>query len=88
MIRADQREDSYRDEGDLPYEYKSIHVTIPIVHNAHISALLNMWPSTFSLGGSTKAVNWKRNTAEFNIDIKGYAFNRDDTTFSIFNSGE
>ncbi|WP_295664381.1 hypothetical protein [uncultured Mucilaginibacter sp.] len=79
IIRADQREDSYRDEGDLPYEYESIHVTIPIVHNAHLSALLNMRPSTFSLGGSTKAVNWKRNTAEFTIDIKGYAFNRDDT---------
>jgi hypothetical protein len=40
-----------------------------------------MWPSTFSLGGSTKAVNWKRNTAEFTIDIKGYALNRDDTWF-------
>ncbi|MDB5088225.1 MAG: hypothetical protein JWR09_2219 [Mucilaginibacter sp.] len=78
IIRADQREEFYRDEGDLPYEYESIYVTIPIVHNAHLSELLNMRPSTFSLGGSIKAVNWKRNTAEFTIDIKGYALNRDD----------
>jgi len=77
-IRAEQRDPMYRHDGDLKCEYESVHVTIPIIPHQNLDELLKMRPSTFSLSGSTNKVNWKRNTAEFTIDIKGYGFTRDE----------
>jgi len=77
-IRAEHRDPMYRHDGDLKYEYESIHVTIPIIPHPNLDDLLKMRPSTFSLGGSARQVTWKRSTAEFTIDVKGYGINRDE----------
>jgi hypothetical protein len=77
-VRAEQRDPMYRDEGDLKYEYESIHVTIPILPHSNLDELLRMRPSTFSLSGGARQVKWNRTAAEFTIDIKGYGFARDE----------
>jgi len=78
IVRAENRDMMYREDGDLPFEYESIYVTIPIIPHPNLTDLLNMRPATFSLSGDERNVVWKRNTAEFTIDVKGYGFVRTD----------
>jgi hypothetical protein len=78
IVPAHRRETMYQNEGDLPFEYESVHVTIPIIPHPKMADLLNMRPSTFSLSGGATEVSWKRSTAEFTIDIKGYVLSRED----------
>lgn len=76
-VRAHEREEFYRNEGDLDFEYESIIVTIPIIPNDNLQTILSLQSSTFSLSGDPK-VNLGHNTIAFSIDIKGYGFNYDD----------
>ena len=77
-VPANRREDSYRNEGDLSYEYESIRITIPIISHANVSTLINLRPSTFGLSWRPEDITWKRNTVEFTVGIKGYGFDRDE----------
>lgn len=76
-VRAHEREEFYRSEGDLDFEYESIIVNIPIIPNNNLQTILSLQSSTFSLSGDSK-VNLGYNTISFSIDIKGYGFNYDD----------
>lgn len=78
IVPAERRDFMYRNEGDLPFEYESIKVTIPIVPHPNLEDLLKMRPSTFSLSGAINQVTWKSNVVEFTVDIKGYSLQRDD----------
>jgi len=78
LIPAHKREMSYRNEGDLQFEYELAVLNIPIVPNSHISEILKMRPSTFSISWTPNEVTWKSNLIEHVVEIKGYGFKRDD----------
>lgn len=78
LIRANNREAMYRNDGDLNFEYESISVSIALKPNKSISEILKMRPSQFSLSWSSDEVDWKSDSVTFQIDMKGYGFNRDE----------
>jgi hypothetical protein len=76
VVRAEQREESYQDEGDLTMEYESIVVTMPIIPNTQLQIILSLGSSTYSLSGQPK-VSIGEDALSFSIDIKGYQFEYD-----------
>lgn len=77
VVPANQREELYRYEGDLNYEYESIAVSMPILPNKNIKEILELQSSTFTLSGGPNVI-MKGNTLFFSFDIKGYGFQYDD----------
>jgi hypothetical protein len=73
IVPAHRREEFYRNEGDLNFEFESIVVTIPILPNDNVREILNLQSSTYSLSGDPKATIG-RDALYFSIDIKGYGF--------------
>lgn len=76
-VPANRREEFYRNEGDLNYEYESIAVTLPIIPNENVREILEMRASTYSLSGEPQ-VSISHGALHFSIDIKGYGFKYDD----------
>jgi hypothetical protein len=76
-VPANRREEFYRNEGDLSFEYESIAITMPIIPNENIKTILELQSSTYSLSGEPQ-VTIGHSALYFNIDIKGYGFKWDD----------
>jgi len=77
IVPAYQREEGYRNEGDLNYEFESIVVTIPILPNENVQQILGLQSSAYSLSGDPQ-VTIGYDALYFSIDIKGYSFKYDD----------
>ncbi|HHT9131288.1 MAG TPA: hypothetical protein ACFYED_02260 [Candidatus Tripitaka californicus] len=87
VVPARRREESYRYEGDLNFEYESIVVTFPILPNKKIQDILALQSSTYSLSGDP-SVRVGHDALYLNIDIKGYGFKYDnDKVASEVNRG-
>jgi hypothetical protein len=82
-ISASQREDFYRDEGDVDFEFETIVIRIPIVHNKNINDLAELRTSTFTVSWSPKYWGLNPNQITLSIDIKGYGFNYSDNEEQI-----
>lgn len=76
IIRASDREEFYRNEGDLPFEFETLHVSIAIKFNKSMQEILKMRPSSMSMGWTPNEVKWNSRTIDFSYDIKGYGFTR------------
>lgn len=76
IVRASDREEFYRNEGDLPFEFETLHVSIAIKFNKSMQEILKMRPSSMSMGWSPNEVKWNSRTIDFSYDIKGYGFTR------------
>jgi len=79
LIPAHNRETIYRNDGDLNFEYETICISIALKPNNLISEILKMRPSKFSLSWSSDEVDWKKDSVTFQIDMKGYGFNRNES---------
>lgn len=79
LIPAHKREAIYRNDGDLNFEYETICISIALKPNNLISEILKMRPSKFPLSWSSDEVDWKKDSVTFQIDMKGYGFNRDES---------
>lgn len=77
-VPAYRREEFYRDEGDLQFEYETIWITIPIVPNPSIQITKDLLTNTRSMSWSLDNFNWSSNGVTLSIDIKGYGFKYED----------
>ncbi len=77
-VPAHRREEFYRDEGDVDFEYETIDVVIPIVSNPTIRNIRDLEPSTHSLSWSADEFQWGEDSVRFSLDIKGYGFKYED----------
>lgn len=71
---ADQREEFYQSEGDTEFQFESIELTVPLIHNDEA-------PHFAQLSTSTRSLSWSMDdylvtpdavTTEF--DVRGYGF--------------
>jgi hypothetical protein len=86
-VSAQEREEGYRDSGDLSFEYESIVVMMPILPNQKVKEILSLMSSTYSVSGEPE-VTIGHDTLYFSFDIKGYGFKyEDDKVASKVNSG-
>lgn len=76
IIRAHERDQFYRNEGDLPFEYETFHVSIAIKYNKSMQEILKMRPSTINISWSPEEAKWNSRSVDFSYDIKGYGFTR------------
>lgn len=80
IVPAHRRETFYQQDGDLPYEYEWLKLTLPIIPHKNITQLLQMRPDNFGLGGLPKDLNWKRDHVEYLVEVKGYGYDYDEPT--------
>jgi hypothetical protein len=73
-VPAHVRDSFHRDGGDTTFEYETIIVSIPLVRNSNINALVELRTSTFSMSWSPKHWDIKPDGITLRIDIKGYGF--------------
>ncbi|MCK7555796.1 hypothetical protein MKQ70_12520 [Chitinophaga sedimenti] len=78
LIRADQREWGYQNEGDINYEYEFAKVTIPIKRYEKIHQLIKYRGSSFSLSWSPSEANWTPTKITVKVYIKGYNLHKSD----------
>ena len=75
-VPASQRDHFYQSDGDLKYEFESIHVTIALKYNPNFQNILAVRPSTISLSWSPDDLKWNAYGVDFSLDIKGYGFSK------------
>jgi hypothetical protein len=80
IVPAHQREVFYQDEGDLPYEFEWLLITIPLIRHMGISKLLEMRTDVSTLSGEPRNVSWHPQKVQFTVDVKGYGFTHPDDT--------
>jgi hypothetical protein len=68
----------YRGEGDIQWEFETLHITIPIQPNPRADNVIALQPSTFSLGWSPKEIALSRDAINFSFVIKGYCIDISD----------
>lgn len=74
-VEAHKREEFYRNEGDINFEYETIKVNMYFIPNIYIQMIREYVPSTRSLSWSPEEVSWSQDHVSFGIDIKGYQIN-------------
>lgn len=74
-VPAHKREGPFQSQGDLPFEYESIILCVPIKNHPQLEEIKNFEPSSIS---SIPKPNWKNNSFSFIIEIKGYGYNKSD----------
>ncbi len=79
-VPAHRRERFYQAEGDLPYEYEWLKLTLPIIPHKNITQLLQLRPDGYGLGGLPTDLNWKQNHVEYTVEVKGYGYDHDEPT--------
>lgn len=77
-VNNHQREDVYRGEGDIEFEYEIIDVVIPLVENHTILKSKDLETSTWSSGVRPQNIQWNPEGVSFSVEIKGYGFKFDD----------
>lgn len=73
-VPARQRDEIYRYLGDKDFEYESIRVSIPLIHNPDINVFLKFGPSTWSPSWSIDEYDLTPDSVSFEFDIRGYQF--------------
>lgn len=73
-VPAHQRDEMYRYMGDKDFEYESIHVAIPLIHNEDMQIFAQCGTSTSSLSWSIEDYRLTPDAITFEFDIKGYQF--------------
>jgi hypothetical protein len=68
----------YRGEGDIQWEFETLHITIPIQPNPRADNVIALQPSTFSVGWSPKEIALSRDAINFSFVIKGYCIDISD----------
>ena len=74
LIPAHQREEFYRDQGDKEFEYESIRLSVPFIHNEDIRQFAELSTSTRSLSWSIDQYAVSPDAITVDFDIKGYGF--------------
>src|SRR5581483_8434342 len=74
LVPAHQREEFYRDEGDKEFEYESIRLSVPFIHNEDIRQFAELSTSTRSLSWSIDQYEVSPDAITVDFDIKGYGF--------------
>ncbi len=77
-ISAEDRDESYRNEGSINFEYEIITIDLPIKTNFAIHDIIQYTPSTHSLSWSPHSLICSPENIVFKVDIKGYGFKLDD----------
>lgn len=77
-VPAHMREESYRYEGDKPFEYETIFVTIPVVPNQTIGKIKDLETSTHSWSWTPDNFEWSNDSVVVSVDVKGYGFKYED----------
>ncbi len=78
VIPAERRERGYQQEGDLPFEFETLHLHIPLLPNPQIDLIKNLDISTYTSGYSASDIIWKKEELILQIPIKGYGYNNDE----------
>ncbi|MDD5396594.1 MAG: hypothetical protein PHW24_00875 [Candidatus Moranbacteria bacterium] len=77
-IEAHKREEFYRNEGAINFEYESVIISMYFLPNDNVQMISEYIPSTRSMSWTPEEVNWYRDHVSFGIDIKGYGINLDE----------
>ena len=73
-VPAHQCDEMYRYMGDKDFEYESIYVTIPLIHNEDMRIFAKCGTSSWSPSWSIEDYQLTPDTITFEFDIKGYRF--------------
>ena len=82
-IPSYKREEGWRGDGNLDYEYKSILVSIPIILNNDLNIINELVTLPRIIGIPPSHVELKNDFISFKIDIKGYGFNLSEDEITI-----
>lgn len=82
-IPSYEREEGWRGDGNLDYEYKSILVSIPIILNNDLNIIDELITLPRIIGIPPSHVELKNDFISFKIDIKGYGFNLSEDEITI-----
>ena len=82
-IPSYEREEGWRGDGNLDYEYKSILVSIPIILNNDLNIINELLTLPRIIGIPPAHVELKNDFISFKIDIKGYGFNLSEDEITI-----
>lgn len=77
-VPSHRRDEFYRGEGDIRFEYETIWITIPIVQNRTIQTIKDLETNTRSMSWSPEDFNWGDDTVTLSVDVKGYGFKYED----------
>lgn len=72
VVPSEEREEGYQDEGDIQWEFETLHVTIPIHPTPHAAIISALRPATYSISWSPREVTLMQDAIAFSFDIKGY----------------
>jgi hypothetical protein len=76
VVPAHQREEFYQSEGDTEFEFESIELTVPLIHNNEAPEMARLSTNTRSLSWSMDDYAVAADTVSVHFDIKGYGFDR------------
>src|SRR5689334_6041688 len=74
VVPAHQREALYQSEGDTEFEFESIELTVPLIHNDEAPSLAQLSTNTRSLSWSMDQYTVIADAVSVQFDIKGYGF--------------
>lgn len=74
VVPAHQREDFYQSEGDTEFEFESIELTVPLIHNDEAPDLAGLSTNTRSLSWTMDQYTVTADAVTIEFDIKGYGF--------------
>lgn len=78
IVPANQREGPFQSSGDLPFDFESIILKIPIKPHPQLDIIKNLETSSYSTGFSLSDVIWGNDVISLIIAIKGYGYNKND----------
>lgn len=82
-IPSYEREEGWRGDGNVDYEYKSILISIPIILNKDLNIINELVTLPRIIGIPPSHVELKNDFISFKIDIKGYGFNLSEDEITI-----
>lgn len=74
-VRAQDRDEIYRNEGDKQWEFETITITMYTEPGKNAQYIREYRTSTYSQSWSPREVTWGPDYVSFSIDIKGYHIN-------------
>ncbi len=80
-IPSHQREEFYRDGGDLTMECERVRVEIPISPNKNIDTIVRLQSSTFTFGSSVRII-FHNDKIAFSTETKGYHLSLDEASIA------
>lgn len=71
-IPSYRREEFYRGDGDLDFEFQTVYISLPISRNPHISIIKGLYGSTRYLDGFEERLEYKNEEIIYSFESKWY----------------